>query len=252
VEYDHVIDLQGLLKSSLWLKCARGRRHGYAEDSIKEPIASKLYDVKHHVSTQLHAIERNRTLLSNALAYKFEQGEIDYGVSTQTNSIAAFDVEQPYWVFLHGTAWASKQWPESYWQQLMIMANESGRHVVLPWGNPQEKARAERLAKSGTAVTVLPKLSLSDLVPILSSAEAIASVDTGLGHLAAALDKPTVAIYGPTDTKLVGILGKRVSHLCAEMSDQSDMKIKTDIQTDFSTVPPQMLFEYMERLIATG
>src|ERR1700690_1169071 len=66
-QYEGVIDTQGLLKSALIAMRARGRKHGYDHDSIKEKAASSFYDVRHRVSRDLHAIERNRILTALSL-----------------------------------------------------------------------------------------------------------------------------------------------------------------------------------------
>jgi len=77
--YDEIVDTQGLARSAVLGSIARGRRHGYDRDSIKERLASALYDVRHKVSRDLHAIERNRRLTGLALGYE-PQGEPDFGL----------------------------------------------------------------------------------------------------------------------------------------------------------------------------
>ena len=67
--YDDVIDSQGLIRSALMARMALGRRHGYDANSIREPVASWLYDVQHAVARDLHAIARNRMLTGLALGY---------------------------------------------------------------------------------------------------------------------------------------------------------------------------------------
>ena len=87
--------------------------------------------------------------------------------------------------------------------------------IYLPWGNEQEKARAERLAQVDSKVIVLPKLTLTELAEQLANAQAVVSVDTGLAHLTAALDKPNITLYGATDPKLIGCYGKNQHYLSA-------------------------------------
>ena len=55
---------------------------------------------------------------------------------------------------------------------------------------------------------MLPKLTLTELADQIANAKAVISVDTGLAHLTAALDKPDITLYGATDPKLIGIYGK--------------------------------------------
>src|SRR3977135_1063946 len=68
-EYDEIVDTQGLFfKSALIARLARGRRHGYDASSIREPAASRLYDIRHKVARDLHAIARNRLCHATALS----------------------------------------------------------------------------------------------------------------------------------------------------------------------------------------
>ena len=118
-------------------------------------------------------------------------------------------------MFLHGTTWASKHWPEADWRALAERMDELGWAVRLPWGNETEKARAERIAAGLTHAAVLPKLNLAGVAKVIAGASACVSVDTGLGHLAAALDVPNISLYGPTLPGKVGAYGRSQIHLCA-------------------------------------
>ena len=80
--------------------------------------------------------------------------------------------------------------------------------IKLPWGAPHEEARAKRLAEGRDNVDVLPRMSLEQVAQILAGARGVVSVDTGLSHLTAALDKPNFTLYGPTDPGLIGGYGK--------------------------------------------
>lgn len=136
--YDDIVDSQGLLRTALIARAARGRRNGYDHSSIREPLASHFYDVRHHVDRNLHAVERNRILTGLALGYK-PRGEPDFGLDRQRFAKAA----SGYVIFLHGTARPDKQWPESSW---IALGKALGGELVLPWGNEIERARSERIA----------------------------------------------------------------------------------------------------------
>jgi heptosyltransferase-1 len=75
----------------------------------------------------------------------------------------------------------------------------------LPWGNEQEKTRAERLCAAIPAAVCAPRLTLNEATALLGKARAVVGVDTGLSHLAAALDVPTIGIYTATDPGLTGL-----------------------------------------------
>ena len=98
--YDAVIDTQGLIRSALIARAARGRRHGYDAGSIRERAASLFYDVRHSVARDQHAIARNRALTGLALGYAPE-GPPDYGLDRARLAPPSPD---RYAVLLHATA----------------------------------------------------------------------------------------------------------------------------------------------------
>ena len=79
LRFDDIVDTQGLLRSALIARTARGLRHGYDSSSIREPLASVFYDKRYRVSRDLHAVERNRILSGLALGYS-PQGVPDFGL----------------------------------------------------------------------------------------------------------------------------------------------------------------------------
>jgi heptosyltransferase-1 len=153
-------------------------------------------------------------LFAKALGYALPETVADYGIDRNV-LLAGTQPEDPYVVFLHGTTWITKHWPEEYWSELVAYANQAGYRVKLPWGSRPEFERANRIAAGSSQVEILPRLDLVGMAKVLAGAKAIAAVDTGLGHLAAALDVPTVSLYGPTNPALTGACGKSQVHLTA-------------------------------------
>ena len=132
-----MIDAQGLLKSAWLTRYVSAPVAGLDRDSAREPLASRFYDRCYAVAKDQHALERVRQLFAQALDYPLPVGSGDYGL----NRAAMMDVvAQPYLVFLHGTTWASKHWPEADWRALAERMDELGWAVRLPWGNETEKA----------------------------------------------------------------------------------------------------------------
>lgn len=210
--YTHIVDLQGLIKSAWMASMARGPRHGLDRHGAREPLASRTYHHVHAISPHSHAVEKNRKLMAQALGYAWDNSHLAYGLQTERlhwpHALNHLPQNKPWLMFLHGTTWATKQWPEQHWHALVQRAAQEGHHVLLPWGSPAEHQAAERLAHTAPAHTcVLPALDLSHLGGVLARVRGVFAVDTGLGHLAAALGRPTVSVYGATQAERTGTQG---------------------------------------------
>lgn len=200
--YDEIVDSQGLMRSAIIARMARGRRHGYDRDSIREPLASIFYDVRYRVSRDLHAVTRNRTLSGLALGYT-PQGAPDFGLDRARFAAGG----EAYAVLLHATARVSKQWPEENWIALGRLLNARGMDLVLPWGDAGEHARSERIAGALARARVPQRAPLDDVARLIAGARLVVGVDTGLMHLAAALGVPLVAIFAGSSPGLTGPVG---------------------------------------------
>jgi len=208
--YDLIIDTQGLVKSAWIASFATGPRAGYDEASAREPLAARNYQQHHAVSRELHAVVRNRALAGAALGYA-PDGLADYGLASR--SFKAWpDLARPYAVFLHATSRADKMWPTASWIALGLALQAQGIGIVLPWGSPNELAESERIA-SGLAsndsarVWVPPPMALPSVADVLAFSHLVVGVDTGLAHLAVALNRPTIGLYCATDPGLTGLFG---------------------------------------------
>ena len=218
--YDIVIDAQGLIKSAfLVTRKARGIKHGLDSKSAREPIASWFYDVKHRIPKDMHAVERIRQLFSQSLGYKLNNEKGDYAIAKHFLSQLPVN-NQKYLVFLHSTTRDDKHWTEDQWRSLITLVSQNGYIIKLPWGNESEYQRSIRLAKGFPNVEVLPKLTLAEVANVLAGAKAVISVDTGLSHLTAALDRPNITLYGPTDPQLIGGYGM---NQCSYISPEQKM-----------------------------
>ena len=218
--YDLVIDAQGLLKSA-WVvgKINCKSKVGFDWSSARESFASLWYTKKISVNKNQHAIWRIRELFYKALSYdKPSLEKISYLLATDSwqkivieNSLAP---NEKYAVFLHGTTWETKYWPEEYWVELANKVNKQGVKVILPWGNAEEKDRAKRiLTKIHQGGVPESMLSLNEMAKLLKFAEFVVSVDTGLSHVAAALDVKMVVLYRVTDPVKIGASGNLVTRL---------------------------------------
>lgn len=250
VTYDKIIDAQGLIKSAMVTGLAKGEKYGLSGDAAREPLAALGYQHKFSIPKEMHAVARLRLLFAQALEYSAPASAIDYGVKREQLKKA---VPQRYVVFVHGTTWHSKQWPENKWMALGKIANEHGFLVYLPWGNEEERQRAERLAKQMSAL-VLPRLNLTGMAEILVNAQAVVGVDTGLAHVAAAWGVPAFTIYGATKAALTGTVGYDQQHVIMDYACAPCLR-KTCRFNDnrcYDSVSPQQLWQRLQATLNQG
>ncbi|MEH2510025.1 heptosyltransferase-1 [Nitrobacteraceae bacterium AZCC 1564] len=201
VTADKVIDTQGLIRSALIARTAQGERHGYDAQSIREPIASRFYDVRHKVARDQHAVTRNRLLTGLSLAYSLDAA-IDYGLVKPPK-----DGTSRYAVLLHGTSKVTKEWREVDWIGMGKWLRGQGLDVFLPWGSERERLRCERLAAAIPGSRVLDRQPLDVTAQVIANASLVVGVDTGLLHLAAAYSVPLIAVFLATEPGLTGPVG---------------------------------------------
>jgi heptosyltransferase-1 len=198
--YDLVLDFQGLLKSAILAKEARltpdGRRAGFSFRAAREPLARLFYQKGYDIDQKSHAVERLRSLAAQALGYRVA-GLPRFLLQ---NEEPAFDwlTQSAYAVLLHATARSEKQWSEERFGDLALHLGERGLQVVLLFGSAKEEERARRIAIRSPKALVAPSLSLPEVARLLKAATIVIGVDTGLTHLASALDVPTVGLFGAT------------------------------------------------------
>ena len=226
--YDAVIDLQGLTKSAVVARLARlnsgGQRFAMAnrtEGSGYEAPTRWLADVALAMTPHVHAVARGRALAAQALGYRLAtkpdfglvfksnqpvvQISIDCtaieGIANEAvaNASAATDADVdavPATVALvHGTSRADKEWPLAHWVALGEHLNAAGCQVALVHGNAREQATSQAIAAQLDNAVVWPLLPLDAVTRALARCRSVVGVDSGVSHLAVALDLPHVQLY---------------------------------------------------------
>jgi heptosyltransferase-1 len=254
-KYDKIVDAQGLLKSALFTRLARGERHGLDFSSARESWAAVAYQQRHPIPKGQHAIVRVRQLFAAALNYSIPDSAPKYGINREQFSQCSAD--RDYLVFLHGSTWASKQWPLEYWIELADLAGRAGLAVYLPWGNAGEKNNAQAICAASPNAKLLPKAGLQEMAALLASARAVVGVDSGLAHLAAALGVPSVTVYGATNPDLTGTRGARqmqlrAEFLCAPCLSRRCTYRETSIVRPacYASIRPQQVWQAVESQVA--
>ena len=191
--YHAVIDLQGLTKSAVIARLAHGVSHGLAnrtEGASFERPARWLVDHAIHIAPHTHALDRSRLLAAQALGYRL-QGPPQFGLRAGAEPVAPRTL-----VFVHGTSRDDKRWPEAHWTELGRRIVAAGWRIALPQAGAVEQARAERLAQAlGPACEVWPAMALDAVVDRMGATHGVVGVDSGLSHIAVALNLPHVQVY---------------------------------------------------------
>lgn len=204
--YDLVIDAQGLIKSAITARLLGKKVAGFDAKSIREKAASWFYDFKVACPYHGNTIDRNALVLSKPLGFDITSNEILnkkpflYNDNPNPQLDEFFPKNRNNIVFVIGSTWESRNYPIEKF--VNIAQNLSGSCLTL-WGNGQERAKADWMAKQCANIKVLPKLDLNDLKTVVGKADLVIGNDTGPTHIAWALNRPSITIFGPTPTSRV-------------------------------------------------
>jgi heptosyltransferase-1 len=198
--YDAVIDLQGLSKSALVAWLARltpgGKRYALGnrtDGSGYEAPTRWVADVAIRIEPHVHAVRRSRELCARALGYDLPVDE-HYGLQAPAGSRSAAS-HRPCVALVHGTSRADKQWPQTHWLALAQRLDAVGYDVALVHGTDAEQQHSEAMARQMAHAVVWPRMALDALTDALAGCAGVIGVDSGLSHIAVALDLPHVQLY---------------------------------------------------------
>ena len=205
--YDVLIETQGLLKSAIVCSLAKKSPNAViaglanaTEFSGYEPLARSFYNQSVQVPVQCHAVDRSRWVMCSALDWPLLQrtDAPRFYPEAFVHSIpktAVQGLQAPYILCFHSTAREAKRWSNEHWVRLCKDLTARGYQMVFPWGNAAEKSVSQLLASQIPNAFVPPAFSIEEAFSVIAGAALTVGVDTGLTHLAAVLDKPTVEIY---------------------------------------------------------
>lgn len=200
-QYDVVLDMQALIKTVWITRLARGVKHGLDWKSAREPLSSLFFTHKHRVEFWQPAITRQRLLASLALGYTYD-GAPNYGLQSITEAVEV----EPVAMIMPSASRDDKLWPEASWHKIFDYLQAKGLGLRLLAGSPAETSRAEQLVAGRDNAVVLPRMGLTEVAHELAKATIMVGLDSGLTHLSAALERPTIGIYKastPVRTPLV-------------------------------------------------
>jgi heptosyltransferase-1 len=224
-EYDLVIDMQNNLKSSFLSYLCKHKVTGMDFKSVREFPAHLSYNKKINISKDLHAITRQNIILSEALGYSTLNSS-DYGITDVNFIKPSFDLPSEYVVLVQNASWKTKQWSIVNWQLLVNHLDKLGIDMILPSGNEEEYLRAKKISSVSGKTHVLKPIPLNEIAYIMNKAKFSVCSDTGLAHLSAVVDTPSLTLYGPTDTKLIGTKGNNQFHIIGSDNNINSISIE--------------------------
>ena len=242
-KFDKVIDLQGLFKSAVVAKLLGKEIYGFSRESVKEKIAARLYRHKFKIDYNENIIVRNLSLVGYALNFSFEKSEI-LKKSPCFEICKKFKNESGKKRVLIA-AFASEE-SKIYDKFKNVIRLLEGCEIYLCYGSESEKTRAEAII-SGTSAKLLEKLSIKDMIDFIASCDLVIGNDSGLTHLAWAVNRPSITLFGNrpshrnayvTDKNLVVDMGKEID---ARSIDKNDFCIRE--------IYPETVANFAKRLL---
>jgi heptosyltransferase-1 len=206
--FDLVVDVQGLLKSAVWVALAKSpRKVGY--DRTRELSYLALTERVPPFDPEAHAVRRYLNL-AHYLGAPPALPRFRLGLDAKADSAALLPAaaDRPLAVLHPGARWASKLWPASSWACLAEWLHGRGLQVAITGSAADQKLAATIIGPSrAPLVNLAGSTSLAQLAAILRTTRLAVTTDTGAMHLAAALGTPVVALFGPTAPWRTGPFG---------------------------------------------
>ena len=237
--YDLVIDAQGLIKSAVVSRML-GSTAGFDRHSIRESMAAFFYSKTFYIPYETNVIERNVKLMMEAIGSSDDTISLGnkkpflfFADTDRQKTVPFLDREGKNIVYILGSSWESKIYPREKF--LEVVQQVKGNHLLV-WGNENEKQSAEYIAQHSDA-KVLPELTLNELKALIASSNLVIGGDSGPTHMAWALNRPSITLFGPTpsgrNTLETGInrivdCGKEIDPKQLDRSDQciADIPVK--------------------------
>lgn len=250
-EYDKIIDLQGLLKSALVSRVIGKNIYGFAKDSIREGIASKFYQHHTHIPYEENSIWRTLVLVSEALDIPITKEMVEAklpALSYEDKDNITQDLlskDQKNIAFVIGASWASKTYPK---ENFISLANRLDANIILIWGSENEKQEASHIAIESFQTKIAPKLTLSQLVALIDSVDLVIGNDTGPTHIAWAMNKASITLFGPTPASKMMWQSER--NIAIESSSNVDPLKLNRNDMSIKDISPQDVYEKAKRVLS--
>jgi heptosyltransferase-1 len=247
--YDLCIDLQGAVRSALAGRLA-GAPRMVGEDSPREWAARWLFDKR--VPTQgVHMIEQAVEVCAAAagepLSPVLPPLPVNHEAERWADGVLRDVGRRPVVLLSPGAGWGAKRWPAERYGAVARDLHQQGCLVLVNAG-PEERAIAAEVVRASGDVALAPEFTLERLIALTRRVCLVIAGDTGPLHLACALGKPVVGIYGPTDPGRNGPFGVPFRVL-RHPESKRDHTRHAEPEAGLLTITPQQVLEAANELL---
>jgi heptosyltransferase-1 len=238
-QYQVAVDLQGAIRSAMLARWSKAPLiYGTAEP---REAPSSLWYTRRVITRGVHVIDQNLSVAEALAQEKLETPRVEFPLDPEVESRTSQRLSEwgfrDFAILNPGAGWGAKRWPAQRYGEVARRLAGNGLRSLINYGPGEDNLVAEAVAASGG--TALPtRSSLTELLALTRRARLFIGGDTGPMHLAAALEVPIVAIFGPTDPARTGPFGTRsivlrspsspTTHARRSTPDEGLLEIGTD------------------------
>lgn len=248
-QYDAVLDLQGAIRSAVVSRLT-GCRRRIGEAHPRESAARWLF-TERIVTTRVHVIEQDMELASavagDLLAPVSPWLPFDPAAEEWTDRFLGSPQSRTIILLNPGAGWGAKRWPVDRYAAVAASLASQGFRIVVNAGPGEENLAQEICARSGEVAEPVAS-TLAQLIALTRRAALVIAGDTGPLHLACALGRPVVGIYGPTDPSRNGPYGTHFRVLRSPGS-RRDHTRRTAPETGLLTIQPAEVLDAAHELL---
>ena len=199
-KYDLVVDIQNLIKSAIVSRFIPSNQTiGLDKHSAREKFASIFYSHKYSVDHSLNIITRNISIINRALDLGITNKDVDKKKPFLFFKSYSFDEyiskDKKNILVVPCASFDSKMYPPEKYAQIL---NKINANFIITWGSVSEKLIAEEIKILSPKVYITNSLSLDKLKALTARIDLVIGSDTGPVHMAWALNKPSITLFGPT------------------------------------------------------
>jgi len=243
--FDEAVDFQGLLKSAAVTFFSRAERvWGFSRRLVRERLAASFYS--HRVDAAAdHVVDRNLELAAELggtngpVAFPLPPGRLEASLPE-----GEFVLVSPF------AGWKAKEWPQERYAQLAELLWSRRRMPLVIDCAEADRERAEAIRDAAPpGACAVHVSSLPGLIAATRRARAVLGVDSGPLHIAAALSKPGVALFGPTDPKRNGPYGGSFQVLRSPQAETT-YKRENRVHPSMEALLPEQVWRELDRVLA--